>query len=104
VTAVDLYFGMTDSPDAVVLRAVATPPGPTVFSVVLEWLHDGKAAGLWSPGYVDVSIAGQPLHSMLDWIKSTDPDASLDEQERRLETFRRELTDDSRCWMKAIAY
>jgi hypothetical protein len=102
VTTVDVYIRKTDGGDSFSLHNGLFGPATTALHALISKFQDGTINGPWHSSYIDTTVKGTIVRSVLAGISQLDPPGHQPGDWDRLTAFREAIDDDADYTVKAI--
>jgi hypothetical protein len=102
VTTVDVYIRRADGGDLFSLHNGLFVAATTALHALIRKFQDDTITGPWHSSYIDTTIKGTIVRTILDGISKLDPPYHQPGDWARFEAFREAIDDDAEYTVKAI--
>ncbi len=102
MTTVDVYIRRADGNDSFSLHNGLFGAATTTLHALIRQFQDGTITGPWHSSYIDTTVKGTIVRTILDGISELDPPYHQPGEWARFEAFREVIDDDADYAVKAI--
>jgi hypothetical protein len=102
VTTVDVYIRKADGSSSFSLQNGLFGPATTTLHTLIRVFEAGTISGPWTSSYIDTTVNGTVLRSILAGITELDASCHQPGDWARFSAFRQAIDDDARYTVKAI--
>jgi hypothetical protein len=102
VTTVDVYIRRADGSDSFSLHNGLFGPATTALHALIGQFQDGTITGPWHSSYIDTTVKGTIVRTILAGISELDPPYHRPGEWARFEAFQEAIDDDADYTVKAI--
>jgi hypothetical protein len=102
VTTVDVYIRKADGTASFSLHNGLFGPATTALHALIGAFGDGTISGPWHNSYIDATVKGAIVRSVLVGISELDPPYYQAGNQARLDAFREAIDDEADYRIKAI--
>jgi len=102
VTTVDVYIRKADGADSFSLHNGLFGPATTALHALIKAFQDGTVSGPWHSSYIDTTVKGTIVRSVLGGISELDPPYHQPGDWARFTAFQEAIDDDADYIIKAI--
>jgi hypothetical protein len=104
VTTVDVYISRADGTDSLALHNGLFGSATMVLHALIREFQDGAISGPWHSSYIDTTVNGAIVRSILGGISGLDPLYHPPGDWARLAAFQETIDDDADYTIKAIEF
>jgi hypothetical protein len=101
-TTVDVYIRKADGSDSFSLHSGLFGAASTALHTLIRAFEDGAISGPWHSSYIDTTVKGAIVRSILAGISELDPPCHQPGDWARLTAFQQAIDDDGDYTVKAI--
>jgi hypothetical protein len=102
VTTVDVYISKTDGSDSFSLHNGLFGAATTVLHALIREFQDGAISGLWHSSYIDTTVKGKIVRSILADVSKLDPPYHQPDDWARFTAFQEAIDNEADYTIKAI--
>lgn len=102
MTTVDVYIRRANGGDSFSLHNGLLGAATAALHALIRQFQDGTITGPWHSSYIDTTVMGTIVRTILDGISELDPPYHRPGDWARFELFREAIDDDAEYTVKAI--
>lgn len=102
MTTVDVYISKADGSDSFSLHNGLFGAATTALHALIRAFQDGTISGPWHSSYIDTTVTGTIVRSILAGIRELDPPSHRPGDWARFAAFQQAIDDDADYTIKTI--